>query len=112
MRRWAHPQTGPIVPYNSRPMSLLDELRSDAVALVDSQLPTSEELRSLVGALVSRLERVETHVFPDGAPQVDHAAEQRAAQRTQAEAELRAAQERLAALDADAGLASPPPAAS
>lgn len=44
-------------PVDDRP-SLLDVLRADAAKLTESELPTTEELRPLVGALVQSLERI------------------------------------------------------
>lgn len=58
--------------------NLLTLLRDEAVSLVESELPSSEETRAIVGTLVKRLERLETQVLgellPAPAPGADAAA--------------------------------------
>lgn len=50
---------------------ILDELIDDAVALTESQLPSSDQVRTVLGALVHRFEKLETHVLGKAAPAVE-----------------------------------------
>ena len=52
--------------------SLLQSLTEDAVSLVESELPSPDQLRPLFGALVKHVEELETKLLPAGiAPAVE-----------------------------------------
>lgn len=86
------------------PKPILDQLREAAGQLAESDLPSPEELRSVVGALGQRLEAFEQKVLDglgvDSKPAAPAPAEDaaKAAQLQAAQAELEAAQARVAEL--------------
>lgn len=91
---------------------LLQLLRDEAVTLVESDLPSSEELRSVVGALVNRVERFETQVVGELKPAPAVPEPSVPTELEQAQSELAAAQAKVAALEQPSASAAPSTAGS
>lgn len=89
----------------------LNHLRDEAVQLADSDLPSQEEVRSVVGALANRLERLEQEVVGEVKPAPAAPEPHVPTELEKAEQELQAAQARVAALQAGDGVQGGSPAA-